>query len=55
LETKIGNTKIVIKSKLVSMTSEERSEWYREEVEKGNPILKRIAKAVNACYDGAKN
>jgi hypothetical protein len=54
METNIGNTKIVIKSKLAIMTSEQRSEWYRLEAEKGNPILKRIAKAVNACYDGAK-
>jgi hypothetical protein len=36
------------------MTSEERRDWYRQEMEKGNPVLKRIAKAVNACYDGAK-
>jgi hypothetical protein len=53
-EVKIGNTRIVIKSQLAQMTSEERSEWYRQETEKGNPILKRIAKAVNACYDAAK-
>ena len=53
-EIKIGNTRIVIKSRLVSMTSEERSEWYRQETEKGNPLLKRIAKAVNACYDADK-
>jgi hypothetical protein len=54
METKIGNTKIVIKSQLATMTSEQRSGWYREEMEKGNPILKRIAKAVNACYDDVK-
>jgi DNA-binding phage protein len=54
VEIKIGNTKIVIKSQLAYMTSEERSEWYRSETEKGNPTLNRIAKAVNACYDDAK-
>ena len=53
-QIKIGNTRIVIKSQLVQMTSEERREFYRQETEKGNPILKRIAKAVNACYDDAK-
>jgi hypothetical protein len=54
VEVKIGNTKIVIKSQLASMTSDERRDWYHQETEKGNPILKRIAKAVNACYDVAK-
>jgi hypothetical protein len=54
VEIKIGNTKIVIKSQLAAMSSEERRDWYRQETEKGNPIIKRIAKAVNACYDGAK-
>jgi hypothetical protein len=53
-EIKIGNTRIVIKSQLVQMTCEERRDWYRQETEKGNPILKRIAKAVNACYDADK-
>jgi hypothetical protein len=53
-EIKIGNTRGVIKSQLIMMTSEERREFYRQETEKGNPTLKRIAKAVNACYDADK-
>lgn len=54
MEVKIGNTKVVIKSKLATMTSEERRDWYRNESENGNPVLKRISQAVNACYDVAK-
>lgn len=49
-----GNTTIKICSPLVHMTSEERREWYREELAKGNPVLKRIAKAVNDCYECKK-
>lgn len=46
----IGNTTVIIHSPLVAMTSKERKEFYKEEWEKGNPVLKEIAAAVNACY-----
>jgi hypothetical protein len=46
----IGNSIIVIHSPLVNMTPHERAEWFKREWEKGNPILKEIAKAVEDCY-----
>jgi hypothetical protein len=49
-ENKIGNTTIIIHSPLVVMTSEERKQWFKDEWEKGNPILMQIADAVEACY-----
>jgi hypothetical protein len=49
-EHKIGNTTIIIHSPLVLMTSEERKQWFKDEWEKGNPILMQIADAVEACY-----
>lgn len=45
-----GYTKIIIYSPLVLMTEEEKKQWFIEEQKKGNPILKEIADAVNACY-----
>ncbi|MGG0248037.1 hypothetical protein ABEY24_06555 [Peribacillus frigoritolerans] len=45
-----GNGTIIIHSKLMDMTKEERREWYRAEQKAGNPVLKEIAKAVNDCY-----
>lgn len=47
---KIGNTTVVIHSKLALMSEEERKEWFRKEWEKGNPVLKQIAQAVIDCY-----
>ncbi|WP_270583837.1 hypothetical protein [Bacillus smithii] len=47
---KIGNTTVVIHSRLVLMSADERKEWYRKEWEKGNPVLKQIAHAVIDCY-----
>jgi hypothetical protein len=32
------------------MSSDERRDWYREEIAKGNPVLKEVAKAVNESY-----
>jgi hypothetical protein len=49
-EFKFGNTTVIIHSPLANMTSEERREWYREEMAKGNPVLKEIAQAVNDSY-----
>ncbi|MRX56729.1 hypothetical protein GJU41_22560 [Bacillus idriensis] len=50
-EFMIGNTTIIVHSPLVVMSSEERKQWFRDEWEKGNPILKEIAAAVHACYE----
>jgi hypothetical protein len=49
-EFNFGNTTVIIHSPLASMTSDERREWYREEMAKGNPALKEIAQAVNDSY-----
>jgi hypothetical protein len=49
-EFKIGNTIGIIHSPLANMTSDERRKWYREEMAKGNPVLKEIAQAVNDSY-----
>lgn len=49
-EHQIGNTTVIIHSPLVSMSSEERAAWYKTEWEKGNPVLKQIADAVDTCY-----
>lgn len=49
-EHKIGNTTVIVHSPLVLMTPEERKLWFESEWEKGNPILKSIADAVEDCY-----
>jgi hypothetical protein len=49
-EFTFGNTKVIIHSPLASMTSDERRGWYKKEQEKGNPVLKEIAQAVNDSY-----
>lgn len=49
-EHQIGNTKVIVHSPLVNMTSEERAEWFKTEWEKGNQVLKEIAAAVEDCY-----
>jgi hypothetical protein len=45
-----GNSTVIIHSPLASKTSEERRAWYRDELAKGNPVLKGIAQAVNDSY-----
>jgi hypothetical protein len=49
-EHKIGNTTVIVYSPLVLMSDDERAEWFKSEWEKGNPILKEIAAAVEDCY-----
>lgn len=49
-EFKFGNSTVIIHSPLVRMTSEERREWYKEEMAKGNEVLKEIERAVNDSY-----
>lgn len=46
----VGNSTIIIHSKLVVMTSEQKKKWFDTEKAKGNPILKEIERAVNDCY-----
>lgn len=53
-EYKFGNTTVIIHSKLVNMTSEERREWFEREWENGNPWLKNIVAAVQDCVQSSK-
>ncbi len=46
-----GNTKIVIHSNFVHLSEKDKKEWFEMEMQKGNPILKEIEDAVNACYE----
>lgn len=42
-----GNTKIVIHSKLASMSPEQQKEWFDKEYKKGNLVLKQIAQVIH--------
>lgn len=53
-EYDFGKVKGSVSSPLLLLTSEERAQWYRDETEKGNPILLELAAAINACYDNKK-
>lgn len=46
---KFGNTIGIIHSPLVNMSSEERREFYRQEMAKKNPVLMQIAHAALEC------
>lgn len=48
-ELKVGNTTIIIHSPLVLMSDDEKEAWFKSEWEKGNPILKEIDAAMEAC------
>ncbi|MFF2853510.1 hypothetical protein [Peribacillus sp. NPDC058002] len=47
---KSGNTTIIIHSDLMKLTEEEREQWYKDELAKGNPVLLNIVRAMNDCY-----
>ncbi|GIN88661.1 hypothetical protein J6TS2_50470 [Heyndrickxia sporothermodurans] len=49
-EIQDGNTKIIIHSNFVYLSEEEQTKWFESELKKGNPIVKEIEAAVNACY-----
>jgi len=49
-EYSFGRTKVRVHSNLLDVTKEERRQWYREEMAKGNTVLKEITRAVNDCY-----
>ncbi|MED4354321.1 hypothetical protein P9265_18680 [Schinkia azotoformans] len=48
-EYRFGNSKVIIHSPLALMNKEEQKEWYKQEWEKGNPILKTIVEAAVSC------
>jgi hypothetical protein len=47
---KIGNTTGIIHSELMRLSSDERRQWFEEEIEKGNPVLLDIQRAIRDCY-----
>ena len=49
-EFKYGNTKVIVHTPLVLMSASERKQWFENEWERDNPILKQIAQAVIDCY-----
>lgn len=34
----------------MKLTEEERAQWYKDELAKGNPVLLDIVRAINNCY-----
>ena len=48
-EYQFGNSKVIIHSPLALMNKEEQKEWYKQEWERGNPILKAIVEAAVSC------
>ncbi|CAN7414412.1 hypothetical protein LJR015_004053 [Peribacillus frigoritolerans] len=44
------DSKVVIYSPIANFSDEEKKQWFEAEKTKGNPILKEIEEAVNACY-----
>ncbi len=54
-EFKYGNTTVIVHSPLVLMSKEERKQWFEQEWQKGNPILRQIAEAVLDCYRSIDN
>ncbi|MFC0297146.1 MULTISPECIES: hypothetical protein [Geobacillus] len=54
-EFKYGNTTVIVHSPLVLMSPEERKQWFEQEWQKGNPILRQIAEAVLDCYRSIDN
>jgi mRNA-degrading endonuclease RelE of RelBE toxin-antitoxin system len=47
---KIGNTTGIIHSELCRLTKKERRQWFEEELERGNPVLLDIQRAVRESY-----
>ena len=46
-----GNAKVIVNSPLALMSKEERKQFFIEEWEKGNPVLKEIAEAAYDCLE----
>lgn len=47
---KLGNTTVVVHSKLLFMTEEEQKQWLKEQRAAGNPDLLALEKLVNEIY-----
>ncbi|HDR7388556.1 MULTISPECIES: hypothetical protein [Bacillus cereus group] len=50
-EFQFGNTKVIIHSSLALMEKEEQKEWFQQEWEKKNPILRSIVEAAVSCQE----
>jgi hypothetical protein len=48
-EYTFGNSKVIVYSPLAQMSKEEQKEFFKNEWEKGNSILKDIAQAAHDC------
>lgn len=46
-EFHFGNTTVIIHSKLAWMTEDEQRAWFKEQWEKGNPVLRHIADVLS--------
>ncbi|UOF90831.1 hypothetical protein LSG31_00670 [Fodinisporobacter ferrooxydans] len=48
LVNEIGNSKITVYSPsgVITMTPEERREWFEREFEKGNPVVRQVAEVA---------
>ncbi|MBF8116598.1 hypothetical protein [Bacillus cereus] len=53
-EFQFGNTKVIIHSPLALMEKEEQKEWFQQEWEKKNPILRSIVEAAVSCQEDEK-
>ncbi|MED0961830.1 hypothetical protein [Bacillus paramycoides] len=53
-EFQFGNTKVIIHSPLALMKKEEQKEWFQQEWEKKNPVLRSIVEAAVSCQEGEK-
>lgn len=47
---RFGYTTVIIHSELGRLTVKEKKEWFEREIEKKNPILMNIQRAVRNCY-----
>ncbi|WP_096201620.1 hypothetical protein [Bacillus sp. FJAT-45350] len=49
-EYQFGNSTVIIHSPLAQMDKDEQKEWYKQEWERKNPVLRTIVDAVVACH-----
>ncbi|MEY8731028.1 hypothetical protein AB9M92_01970 [Peribacillus frigoritolerans] len=47
---KFGNSTVIVHSDVLKLTEEERKQWYKDEMAKGNKVLLDIKKTVNEAY-----
>lgn len=52
---KFGYTTVIIHSELGRLTAKEKKEWFERELDKKNPILMNIQRAIRNCYLSSLN